>query len=251
MHLKLNKALVSIAMALTMFPMSAYAQDFKLENAYKLEQRANYIKELNELASSSDSSLGLVDKSIDPNELIAFSTYRYWLGGKFGRTTWYSGSRYGNNFNVVMREPDQAKISCQEHLEAEEKLAELISDCTTDLAGVQHLFSKLTLNYGYSAEGDSPYALLYGGNGSCHAFSKTFARCLDSMGIECYYVLGHTSVGGFHAWNAFVIDDKIYTADLSEAAVSKNILGQDSIWNSFKEDSSMTLGDGRTIDSIY
>lgn len=251
MHLKLNKGFVSIVIALTMFPMSVYAQDFKLENAYKLEQRDSYIRELNEMASSSDSSLGLVDKGINSNELLAFSTYRYWLGGQFGRTAWYSGSKYGNNFNVVMREPNKAKVSCKEHLKAEEKLVELISDCTTDLAGIKHLFSKLALNYGYSVEGDSPYDLLYGGNGSCHAFSKTFARCLDSMGIECYYVLGYTSVGGFHAWNAFVIDDKIYTVDLSEAALNKDTLGEDAIWNYFREDSSMTLGDGRTIDSIY
>lgn len=251
MHLKLNKCLISVVMTLAMFPMSTYAQDFKLENAYKLEKRDSYIRELNEMASSSDSSLGLVDSELEPRELLAFSTYRYWLGGQFGRTAWYSGSSYGNSFKVVMREPDIAKISCQEHIKAEKKLAELISDCTNDLNGVKHLYSKLALNYGYSVNGDSPYALLYDGNGSCHAFSKAFARCLDSMGIECYYVLGHTSVGGFHAWNAFVIDDKVYTADLSEAAINKDTLGKDAIWNYFKEDSSMTLGDGRTIDSIY
>lgn len=230
--------------------MNVYAQTYALENAYKIEQRDMYIKELDEMAQQGG-VLGQVPTSIDSRGLISFSTYRYWLGPEFGVTTWRKESQSSSNYLVEMKDPIKAKSSCDQHNEAGKKLDELVADCTQDLAGVKHLYSKMALNYGYDTVGTSPYDLLVNGSGSCHAFAKAFASALDKLGIESYYVLGYTSAGGFHAWNSFIVDGKVYTADVSEAALNKGNLGESSIWNYMLEDSSMTLGDGRTIERIY
>ena len=72
-------------------------------------------------------------------------------------------------------------------------------------------------------------------------------KMLEQMGIESYYVLGDTEAG-YHAWNTCVVDGNAYTFDATYALSRK---GTDKMWNTFKADSSMTLGDGRIIRNIY
>lgn len=79
----------------------------------------------------------------------------------------------------------------------------------------------------------------------CAGYAKALQQVLESIGIECKYLSGETSVEG-HAWNQIKIDDKWYNVDLTYD--SNNIRETGSIENFLLSDDDFSYHQPRSSD---
>lgn len=132
------------------------------------------------------------------------------------------------------------------------KFNEFISNYKPTLDSIKELYEDLCwIPYDYIPDNNegmnNTYGALVLNKTQCLGKAMLFRKSLTALGIECYNVIGYTN-GGYHAWNAFRLDDKIYTVDSTYGGNWKGI--ENGIWNWFIEDGSMTFGN-RTIENIY
>ena len=61
----------------------------------------------------------------------------------------------------------------------------------------------------------SSYGGLVNGKFVCGGYSAAYQLIMQQLGIECAWVSGYTSDGGYHAWNLVNLDGKYYWTDLT------------------------------------
>ena len=223
---------------------------YQLENSYNINQEESLEKFWDTVTEVKEYK---VEKSLgSPTEIYLYGRFKNWLGDPIGKCTFYKNGN-ASYYTMILAEPEKAKDSITKNAEAHELLKEYIDGITPDLDGVKKLFEKMSnINYCYDTNADSrqsAWRILKYNSGVCDGYARIFDSALKELGIESYYVYGTAPSGGAHAWNVFVIDNKVYTVDATFASTSKTRGGN--IWDYFKEDGSMTLGDGRKIINIY
>lgn len=134
--------------------------------------------------------------------------------------------------------------------EAESKFDSFISGYEATLEDIKDIYKKITfIPYDYQGipGTNNIYGALVQNMTRCGGKAMLFRKALTELGVECYTVIGYTAGGEYHAWNSFSLDDKIYTCDCTMSKAYKYT----DLYKYFKEDGSMTFGDGRVIENIY
>lgn len=181
---------------------------------------------------------------IDIDTLIDFLSYNYSLGGFLDNWEYIEDENY-----VQVRIKNKTDAIVRQR-RTEEFIRDWLRNREGTLEDVKDLFIEIVNNteYDYSEKHTSAYDIVFNKIGTCHGIALFINKTLEGMGIESYYLLGRTKKGELHAWNSFIIDGVTYTADATHALPWKYT---DRIWEYFLKDSSMTLGDGRTVLKIY
>ena len=181
----------------------------------------------------------------DAQELVNYIWYEYGLGSQpdVNDIRDYSG-------NIRISYSQQTRQALETHRQADAWIASRVSGLTPDLETVKQLFVDIVnnVNYDYTYINNTAYSAIFRKSSTCNGISHLFKRELELLDIESYYVLGYASDGGFHAWNAFVLDGQEYVVDATWAI---GFRGTDGIWQYFQCGSDLTLGDGRTATSVW
>lgn len=197
---------------------------------------------------------GYISYWIDRNvcsiqQLSEFMTFNYCLSGQLPVWHFRTHSNRPNEYEIRV-DYAACKDVIDKHNEAERLIAEKINGRAATLETVQQLYAEVVNNTTYDRTYETyttAYDVLVNHQSTCHGIAILMNKMLEQLGIESYYVVGNTSAG-YHAWNTCIVDGNAYTYD---ATYALNRKGTDRMWNTFKADSSMTLGDGRTIQNIY
>lgn len=231
----MKQIILSLILSLSM-TMSCFASDTKLDTFWKTVLTGEEIPTLSTDAGT-------------PLEIYKYGKYGVLLGTGFGSMNF---KKSDGQYIITFNDSEKLKNSIKTHNEALGMIREQVKGVNADLDGIKSLFVKLTNTeylYDYNKYGwDSGWLVLKENTGICNGYARVFSEMLDELGIENYYIEGRLKNNGLHAWNAFVLDGKTYTVDATHASTYK---GTDKIWNYFKEDGSMTLGDGRKVLNKY
>lgn len=192
-----------------------------------------------------------IDKSLcSIDEFSKFMCFEYSLAGQLPKWYFRTSSDMPNKYEVRV-DYEACKDVINKHHEAERLINEKIAGKAHNIESVKQLYQEVVNNTTYDRSYGTyttPYDVLVNNKSTCHGISVLLNKMLEHMDIESYYVVGYTRDGGYHAWNTCIVDGNAYTFDATYALSRK---GTDRIWNTFLADSSMTLGDGRTISEIY
>ena len=205
--------------------------------------------------NSQPGSDGYISIYLDKNlctieDFSKFMLFEYSLGGQL--SNWYFRSHSNNPGQYEIRVNYEAnKDVINKHNEAKRLLNEMIGNRPSNLDTVKQIYQEIINNTTYDRSYETyvtSYDVLVNHKSTCHGIASTLNKILEQMDIESYYVVGYTKDGGYHAWNTCIVDGNAYTFDATYALSRR---GTNKIWNTFLSDSSMTLGDGRTISGIY
>lgn len=231
-----NKLIATSILLTLAFNIQSFASNKELDTFWDKVLAGEEIPQL-------DASIGT------PLEIYKYGRYRVLLGTNFGSMTFVEKD---GQYNISFKDRDKLDKSISTNKEALEIVNEYTKGLNANIEDIKSLYVKLTNTeylYDNTRSGwDSGWIVLKYNTGICNGYARVFSEMLDELGVENYYIEGRLTNGGLHAWNSFVLDGKTYTVDATHASKYKNT---DKIWNYFKEDGSMTLGDGRIVLNKY
>lgn len=186
-------------------------------------------------------------------DVWSYGFYNEWLGTDLG-TGWLYEPDSNNKVKLVCKDSSVEELNkaIETHKQATDIIKEHVKDIPATLEGVREVYewvADIAYDRQNTADGYSAWSGVVHGYTTCNGHAKIFSEALKDMGVEVYYILGNAD-GGFHAWNAFVIDGKTYTVDTTFAcSYPRGSSGRDKY---FLGDGSMTMGDAtRTVSEIY
>ena len=244
---------VVIAVAIPSFGFTSLAASNTSKGratGYRASERAAMEMFWEEAFNASPDSNGMVTvrySGSDMSKILKYGTYEYNLGSIMD-TKEFSWNGNSGSF----RADGKVAKAAAEHRAVEAWIAQRTAGLAPTEESVRGLFVELasSTSYDNGIHYWGANGLLNNRSGICHDYATLFNRCLQSMGIESYYVRGRVNGNSAseHAWNAFVLDGRVFTVDVCFAAAES---GAEAMAKYFVEDGSMTLGGSRSVIEVY